>query len=151
MRKRTENNSSGNFFTDEALISYYNIVKKTIQEYTQELANRCRYKSVVSQTGDGTVMDDRSRLIDLYDSCYIQNARLQSCCETLNSQLTGERYSLGTLDENGKFVRHPEESKKHKASSLKNLSKVQLRRNCMATLLLKYLRILSLKLGYFVR
>lgn len=112
MRKRTENNSSGNFFTDEALISYYNLVKKTIQEYTNELARRCRYKSTVSQTGDGVVMDDRSRLIDLYDSCYIQNARLQSCCETLNSQLTGERYSLGTMDSNGKFVRDVKESKK---------------------------------------
>lgn len=112
MRKRTQENSSGNFFTEEALISYYNIVKKTIQEYTDELARRCRYKSIVSQTGDGTVMDDRARLIDLYDSCYIQNARLQSCCETLNSQLTGERYSLGIIDSNGKFVRDPEESKK---------------------------------------
>jgi hypothetical protein len=112
MRKRTQENSSGNFFTDEALISYFNIVKKTIQEYTDELARRCRYKSIVSQTGDGTVMDDRSRLIDLYDSCYIQNARLQSCCETLNSQLTGERYSLGTINSDGKFVRNAEESKK---------------------------------------
>lgn len=112
MRKRTKENSTGNFFTDDALVSYFNIVKKTIQEYTNELANRCRYKSVVSQTGDGTVMDDRSHLIDLYDSCYIQNARLQSCCETLYSQLTGERYSLGTVDKDGKFVRDPEESKK---------------------------------------
>lgn len=112
MRKRTQENSTGNFFTEEALVSYFNIVKKTIQEYTNELANRCRYKSIVSQTGDGTVMDDRSHLIDLYDSCYIQNARLQSCCETLYSQLTGERYSLGTIDKNGKFVRNPEESKK---------------------------------------
>lgn len=112
MRKRTQENSSGNFFTDDALISYYNIVKKTIQEYTDELARRCRYKSVVSQTGDGTIMDDRSRLIDLYDSCYIQNARLQSCCETLNSQLTGERYSLGRIDGNGKFVRDEKESEK---------------------------------------
>lgn len=112
MRKRTQENSSGNFFTDDALISYYNIVKKTIQEYTDELARRCRYKSVVSQTGDGTIMDDRSRLIDLYDSCYIQNARLQSCCETLNSQLTGERYSLGRIDGNGKFVRDKKESEK---------------------------------------
>lgn len=57
-------------------------------------------------------MDDRSRLIDLYDSCYIQNARLQSCCETLNSQLTGERYSLGRIDGNGKFVRDEKESEK---------------------------------------
>lgn len=112
MRKRTEENSSGNFFTDEALISYFNLVKKTIQEYTDELARRCRYKSVVSQVENGVVMDDRARLIDLYDSCYIQNARLQSCCETLNSQLTGERYSLGVINENGKFIRDPEESKK---------------------------------------
>lgn len=112
MRKRTSENSSGNFFTDESLISHFNLVKKTIQEYTNELANRCRYKSIVSQTGDGTVMDDRSHLIDLYDSCYIQNARLQGCCETLNSQLTGERYSLGKFDASGKFVRDAEESKK---------------------------------------
>lgn len=112
MRKRTQENSSGNFFTDEALISYYNLVKKTIQEYTMELARRCRYKSTVSQTGDGTVMDDRARLIDLYDSCLIQNARLQSCCETLNSQLTGERYSLGIINSEGKFERDPIESKK---------------------------------------
>lgn len=112
MRKRTQENSSGNFFTDEALISYYNIVKKTIQEYTMELMRRCRYKSIVSQTGDGTVMDDRGLLIDLYDSCLVQNARLQSCCETLNSQLTGERYSLGVINSEGKFERDPEESKK---------------------------------------
>lgn len=123
MRKRTENNSSGNFFTDEALISYYNLVKKTIQEYTNELARRCRYKSTVSQTGDGMIMDDRSKLIDLYDSCYIQNARLQSCCETLYSQLTGERYSLGTIDANGKFVRDPEESKKAQGIQFEKLIK----------------------------
>jgi len=112
MRKRTLENSHGNFFSDDALISYYNIVKKTIQEYTSELERRCRYKSIVSQTGDGTVMDDRSLLIDIYESCYIQNARLQSCCETLNSQLTGERYSLGCINSEGKFERDPEESKK---------------------------------------
>jgi hypothetical protein len=112
MRKRTESNSHGNFFSDDALIAYYNIVKKTIQDYTDELMRRCRYKSTVSQTGDGTIMDDRSKLIDLYDSCYIQNARLQSCCETLNSQLTGERYSLGRINADGKFERDEEESKK---------------------------------------
>lgn len=123
MRKRTQENSTGNFFTEDALVSYFNIVKKTIQEYTNELANRCRYKSIVSQTGDGTVMDDRSHLIDLYDSCYIQNARLQSCCETLYSQLTGERYSLGTIDKNGKFVRNSEESKKAQGIQFEKLIK----------------------------
>ena len=112
MRKRTESNSYGHFFTDNALISYYNIVKKTIQEYTAELARRCRYKSIVSQTDDGTVMDDRSLLIDIYENCYTQSARLQSCCETLTAQLTGERYSLGTINADGKFERDIEESKK---------------------------------------
>lgn len=112
MRRRTESNSTGNFFTEEALISYYRLVKKTIQEYTDELARRCRYKSIVSQTGDGTIIDDRSRLIDLYESCYLQNARLQSCCETLDSQLTGERYSLGRMGDDGRFARDPELTKK---------------------------------------
>lgn len=112
MRKRTAENSSGNFFTDDALISYYKLAKKTIQEYTDELMRRCRYKSTVSQTGDGTILDDRSRLIDLYDSCYLQNAHLQGCCETLYSQLMGERYSLGVIDSDGKYIRDPEESRK---------------------------------------
>ena len=30
MRKRTQNNSNGNFFTEEALIADYNLVRKTI-------------------------------------------------------------------------------------------------------------------------
>lgn len=30
MRKRTANNSNGNFFTDEALVASYNIVKKQL-------------------------------------------------------------------------------------------------------------------------
>lgn len=112
MRKRTQNNSQGNFVGDDALVSYFHIVKKTIQEFTDELARRCRYKSVVSQMGDGTVMDDRSRLIDLYDHCFTLNSRLQSSYETLDSQLTGERYSLGTIDSEGKFHRDANETKK---------------------------------------
>ena len=32
MRKRTEHNSNGNFFTDEALIASYNLVKKTMTD-----------------------------------------------------------------------------------------------------------------------
>lgn len=110
MRKRTPTNSSGNFFTDEALIADYHIVKKTISEYTDELMRRCRYKSVVGQVGDGTVMDDRSRLIDLYDSCYIQNAHLQGTVATLMSQLVGKRYMFAREDENGKWVRDKEQS-----------------------------------------
>lgn len=111
MRKRTEKNSNGNFFADEALITSYNLVKKTIQEYTEELIRRCQYKNIVSQVEDGTIMDDRSRLIDQYESCYIQNAHLQGTIATLFSQLIGKRYMLAKEDANGKMIRDPEQSK----------------------------------------
>lgn len=111
MRRRTATNSTGNFFSDEALIASYNLVKKTITEYTDELTRRCHYKSIVSQVEDGTVMDDRSRLIDLYESCYIQNAHLQGTIATLFSQLIGKRYMFAKEDKNGKWVRDPEQSK----------------------------------------
>lgn len=111
MRKRTEKNSNGNFFAEEALISSYNLVKKTIQEYTDELLRRCHYKSVVSQVEDGTIMDDRSRLIDQYEACYIQNAHLQGTIATLFSQLIGKRYMLAKESTDGKWVRDPEQSK----------------------------------------
>lgn len=111
MRKRTENNSTGNFFTDESLIASYNLVKKTITEYTDELQRRCRYKNVVSQVQDGTIMDDRSRLIDLYESCFIQNAHLQGTIQTLFSQLVGKRYMFAREDANGKWIRDAKQSK----------------------------------------
>lgn len=111
MRKRTEKNSNGNFFADEALITSYNIVKKTIQEYTDELIRRCHYKSIVSQVEDGTIMDDRSRLIDQYEACYIQNAHLQGTIATLFSQLIGKRYMLARESADGKWIRDPEQSK----------------------------------------
>ena len=111
MRKRTEHNSNGNFFTDEALVASYNIVKKTIVEYTDELMRRCRYKSIVSQVDDGVVMDDRSRLIDMYDSCYIQNAHLQGTISTLSSQLIGKRYMFAKEDKDGKWIRDPQQSR----------------------------------------
>lgn len=111
MRKRTEHNSTGNFFSDESLIASYNLVKKTIVEYTDELTRRCRYKNVVSQVQDGTIMDDRSRLIDLYEACFIQNAHLQGTIQTLFSQLVGKRYMFAREDANGKWVRDAKQSK----------------------------------------
>lgn len=110
MRKRTPQNSTGNFFTDESLIASFNLVKKTISEYTDELMRRCRYKSVVSQVNDGTILDDRSRLIDLYDACFIQNAHLQGTVDTLFSQLIGKRYMFAR-EEGDKWVRDFEQSK----------------------------------------
>lgn len=123
MRKRTETNSTGNFFTDEALISSFNLVKKTITEYTDELTRRCIYKSTVGQLMDGTIMDDRKRLIDLYDSCYLQNAHLQGTIETLFAQLIGERYMFAKQDKNGKWIRDSEQSKICKGSQFEKIVK----------------------------
>lgn len=102
MRRRTKNISTGDFFETEQLISYYSIVKKTIQEYVEELDRYSRYKTIVGQCADGTIMDDRSRLIDLYDSCYLQDAKLEAVIETLNSHMIGERYMLAEY-KNGKL------------------------------------------------
>lgn len=111
MRRRTENNSNGDFFATESLITSYNLVKKTINEYTEELARRCRYKSVVGQVDDGSVMDDRSKLIDLYDSCFIQNAHLQGTILTLTSQLINKRYMFARENKNGEWERDVEQSR----------------------------------------
>jgi len=113
MRKRKEKVSNGEFFTNDALIAYYNTAKKTIQEYVNEIISRDRYRTIVSQVDDGVVLDDRSRLIDIYDACYVQDARLRSVVETLYSQLTGERYMLAKFNEkNGKWERDAKESMK---------------------------------------
>lgn len=105
MRKRTQTNSNGDFFTTESLVTFPRIVKKTIKEYTDELQRRCSYKSTVGQVLDGTIMDDRSRLIDLYDACYVENAHLKGVLETLYSMLTGDRYMLGRMNDKGKWER----------------------------------------------
>ena len=112
MKKRNSVESGGQYFTSDDLVSYYNETKKTIQDYVDEIRRHCGYKTVVSQTADGTILDDRGRLMDLYDSCLMQDAHLRSCMETLYSYITGERYALGTIDERGEFVIDVEETKK---------------------------------------
>lgn len=95
MRKRSQIESGGQYFSDDALISDYNETKKTIQDYVDEIRRHCGFKTVVSHAGDGTILDNRGRLMDLYDACLMQDAHLRSCIETLYSYVTGERYSLG--------------------------------------------------------
>lgn len=112
MKKRNPVESGSQYFTDNELISYYNETKKTIQDYVDEIRRHCGYKTVVSQTADGTILDNRGRLMDLYDSCLMQDAHLKSCMETLYSYITGERYALGTLDKNGDLIIDVEETKK---------------------------------------
>lgn len=112
MRKRTETNSHGTFFTEEALIAEYNTIKKTIQDYVLELWKHNRFRSTVNYTTDGTILDDRSGLIDLYEVISIQDMHLASVRETLESQLTDERYMLATPDGKGGWNRDDAESEK---------------------------------------
>lgn len=97
----------------ELLEAIFHTSKKTIQEYVREIERYCRFKSIQSHiTKEGMVLDDRSRLIDLYDACVQQDAHLAGVLETLESQIIGERYMLAKQNEKGKYVKNVEESKK---------------------------------------
>ena len=61
-------------------------------------------------------MDDRSRLIDLYEACVQQDAHIRSVLETLESQIIGERYMLARQNANGQYVRDVEATKKIQGS-----------------------------------
>ena len=94
------------------LEAYFRTTKKTIQEYVREIERYCRFKSVYGATVvDGTVLDDRSKLIDLYEACVQQDAHLAGVLETLKSQIKGERYGLYRCNEKGKYVRDIKQSK----------------------------------------
>lgn len=94
------------------LESVFRTSKKTIQEYVREIERYCRFKSTMHQTINGTVLDDRSRLIDLYDACVQQDAHLAATLETLYSQIVGERYMLAKQNERGRYIKDVEETKK---------------------------------------
>ena len=59
------------------LESVYRTSKKTIQEYVAEIERHCRFKSSYRHLNNGTILDDRGRLIDLYDACMEQDAHLR--------------------------------------------------------------------------
>ena len=61
-------------------------------------------------------MDDRSRLIDLYEASVQQDAHIRSVLETLESQIIGERYMLARQNANGQYVRDVEATKKIQGS-----------------------------------
>jgi hypothetical protein len=92
--------------------SIFRTSKKTIQEYVWELERYCRFKSVQSQATNGSVLDDRGKLIDLYEACVQQDAHLAAVIETLVSQIVGERYMLARQNGKGKYVKDAEETKK---------------------------------------
>ena len=99
-------------FDIKLLESIFRTSKKTIQEYVREIERYCRFKSVQNQVIHGTVLDDRSRLIDLYEACVQQDAHLAGVLKTLESQIVGERYMLARQNEKGRWVKDVEETKK---------------------------------------
>lgn len=94
-----------NSFNHELLSSIFRTSKKTIQEYVVEIERNNRYKSTRSDMVAGTILDDRSRLIDLYEACLQQDAHIRSVIETLESQILGDRYMLARINEKGKYIK----------------------------------------------
>lgn len=94
------------------LESIFQTSKKTIQEYIRELQRHCRFQSAYRHLDNGTVLDDRGKLIDLYDACVQQDAHLAGVLETLKSQIIGERYMLASQNEKGRYTKDVEETKK---------------------------------------
>lgn len=99
-------------FDVNLLESIFRTSKKTIQEYVREIDRYCRFKSVQNQVINGTVLDDRSKLIDLYEACVQQDAHLSGVLETLESQIVGERYMLAKQNEKGRWEKDIEETRK---------------------------------------
>ena len=96
----------------QLLESIFRTSKKTIQEYVWEIERYCRFKSIQHQLVDGTILDDRGKLIDLYEACVQQDAHLAAVLETLESQIVGERYMLARQNEKGKYIKDVEETRK---------------------------------------
>lgn len=94
--------------SDKALVtqkldSVFMTSKKSVQEYVREIERRCRFQSSYRHLQNGTVLDDRSRLIDIYDACVQQDAHLRGVMETLFSQIVGERFMMAKQNAKGKY------------------------------------------------
>lgn len=95
-----------NQFNGALLETIFKTSKKTITEYVREIERHNRYKSVRGCiTTPGTILDDRSGLIDLYDACLQQDAHIKAVLETLLSQILGDRYMLARVNDKGKYVK----------------------------------------------
>lgn len=110
-----EKNIEGSF-NGELLASIFRTSKKTIQEYVREIERSNRYKSVRSDVSVGTVLDDRSKLIDLYEACLQQDAHIRAVIETLESQILGDRYMLARINDKGKYIKDIEQTQKIQGS-----------------------------------
>lgn len=99
-------------FNVDLLESIFRTSKKTIQEYVREIERYCRFKSVQNQVVDGTILDNRAQLIDLYEACVQQDAHLAAVLATLESQIVGERYMLARQNDKGKYIKDIAATKK---------------------------------------
>ena len=104
--------NSEEVFNFELLSSIFRTSKKTIQEYVQEIERNNRYKSSRQDVSLGTILDDRSRLIDLYEACLQQDAHIRAVIETLESQILGDRYMLARQNDKGKYIKDVKQTQK---------------------------------------
>lgn len=96
----------------QRLESTFALSKKSVQEYVREIERRCRFQSAYRGLQNGTVLDDRSRLMDIYDACVQQDAHLRGVLETLFSQIVGERFMMAKQNEKGKYTKDINATKK---------------------------------------
>lgn len=114
-KKMQEKNLDGTF-NHQLLESIFHTSKKVIQEYVREIERTNRYKSIRSNVAEGTVLDDRARLIDLYEACLQQDAHIRAVIETLVSQILGDRYMLARQNEKGKYIKDVKQTQKIQGS-----------------------------------
>lgn len=116
-------NYTGGRFNYELLESIFRTSKKTIQEYVREIERHNRYKTIRQDVTLGTVLDDRSRLIDLYEACLQQDAHIRAVIETLQSQILGDRYMLARMNEKGKYIKDVAATQKIQGSQFDKIIK----------------------------
>lgn len=110
--KRTEPEKDHRSITSISdLWARYSTTHKIIDDYIDEISRHNRFKTMQGAY-DGYMVDDRSGLIDLYEMALEQDAHIRATIETLESQILGDRYSLGIVDESGDFKINAKETSK---------------------------------------
>lgn len=115
--------TSDHSFNGSLLESIFRTSKKTIQEYVREIERDNRYRSSRQDVMLGCILDDRSRLIDLYEACLQQDAHIRAVIETLESQILGDRYMLARVNEKGKYIKDVAETQKIQGSQFDKIIK----------------------------
>ncbi|MCS2721956.1 DUF935 domain-containing protein [Bacteroides uniformis] len=115
--------TSDHAFNGSLLESIFRTSKKTIQEYVREIERDNRYRSSRQDVLLGCILDDRARLIDLYEACLQQDAHIRAVIETLESQILGDRYMLARVNEKGKYIKDVEQTQKIQGSQFDKIIK----------------------------